>query len=218
VVSFNDIHDVVSHITSCRKYSLPPSIEYLDLYQEGMLAALKKVDGYDPSLSSLNTFLFRRVDGAMQDYLRVKDPTPRRGRKVLRKLYARQDEQSKTDGYDLPLSCHASPEDFKSLEYVNMLPLSLDEEPKGAVPGDGLLKEAIPCDGLIPGSDVDYNIKALHEGIRLLPEREKMVIQMYYFDDIILDEIGKLMGVSESRVSQLKTRACERLCKRMKAA
>lgn len=200
---------------------LPPSVQADDLIQAGMIGLLDAARNYDPSQgASFETYAGIRIRGAMLDEIRRSDWTPR---SVHRK--ARQVAQVMREIE------HAKGRDARDVEVAEALGISLDEyhqilqnaagcrmfsfdNPEG--PGedrDEDAREAVP--GPLEQLQNDAFRRALADAIAVLPERERLVMALYYDEELNLREIGEVLGVSESRVCQIHGQALIRLRARM---
>ncbi|HQN64439.1 MAG TPA: RNA polymerase sigma factor FliA [Methylophilus sp.] len=203
------------------KAKLPPSVEIDDLVQAGMMGLLDAVNKYeDTHGAQFETYAAQRIRGAMLDELRSADWLPRSARKNMRDVEAaiaaleqklgRQPSESEVakhlglsleDYYEMLEDCGGHQlvyyEDFHDGENSNEHFL------------DRFVKDdsGDPIRGLLEG---DFR-EALVDAIDSLPEREKILMGLYYEQELNLKEIGAVMNVSESRVCQLHSQAVARL-------
>lgn len=202
------------------KAKLPPSVELDDLVQAGMMGLLDAVNRYeDTHGAQFETYAVQRIRGAMLDELRSADWLPRSIRKNMRDVESaiRQLEQqlgrpptesevaknlelSITDYYDMLGDCSGHQlvyyEDFHESDSGEHF---LDRFQSG--------DDNDPIKGLLAGDFRDALIAAINS----LPEREKILMGLYYEQELNLKEIGAVMSVSESRVCQLHSQAIARL-------
>lgn len=195
---------------------LPASVQVDDLIQAGMLGLLDAARRYDPAQgAAFATFAEPRIRGAMFDEIRKGDWTPR---SVHRK--ARQVSEA-IHAVEIATGCEA-----RDAEVADHLGITLTEYHKtlGDLRGQKLLSldesnleeleaEQIPAPDDDPSERVnhEYLLKRLATAIDDLPERERLVLSLYYDEELHLKEIGAVLGVSESRVSQLHGQALARL-------
>jgi len=201
---------------------LPSSVVVDDLIQAGMLGLLEASKNYKAELgASFETYAGIRIRGSMLDELRRNDWAPksvhrktRELSEVVRQIEARtgrdaRDEEvademgiSLTDYYKIL-------QDASSARMFGFEELGVDEE---------ALENGIAARISGPLDDIqDDRFRArLVEAIASLPEREKMVVTLYYDSELNLREIGSVIGVSESRISQLLSQAMIRLRARLK--
>lgn len=201
---------------------LPSTVVLDDLVQSGMIGLLEAAAKYDPSKgASFETYAGIRIRGSIIDEVRRGDWTPRsvhrNGRRVSEAI---QQVETRT-GRDAPDAAVAKELGITIDEYHVLLKdsvdsrlFSLDEllDPKDDFPG-----EQVVAAGHGPNSKVEEQafIAALIKAIDNLPEREKLVLALYYDEELNLKEIGQVLGVSESRVSQIHSQAALRLRSRM---
>lgn len=201
---------------------LPASVQLDDLVQSGLIGLLEAARSYDASKgASFETYAGIRIRGAMIDEMRRGDWAPRsvhrNGRRIQEALqgFARRHGREATDaevagelGIDLD-EYHAMARDAAGSRLF-----SLDE----LTGGDGDRPE-LPVAADVPGPSDDVQHQLLREqlasAIAGLPERERLVLSLYYGDELNLKEIGLVLGVSESRVSQIHSQAALRLRARM---
>ncbi len=198
---------------------LPPSVQVEDLIQAGMIGLLEAAAHYDPTQgASFETYAGIRVRGAMLDEIRRSDWTPR---SVHRK--ARQVAEA------MRAIEHAKGRDARDVEVAEALGIGLEEYYRilqdaagcrifSLDDGDGRDEQAEPTGvGDDPAAAVEDEAfrAALAEAIASLPERERLVMSLYYDEELNLREIGEVLGVSESRVCQIHGQALVRLRARM---
>ena len=195
---------------------LPASIELDDLIQAGMVGLLEAMGRFDASQgASFATFASQRIRGAMIDELRSRDWLPRSVRRnarevdqVVRKLEqqlgrAAQDHEIAAE-LDMPVD-----EYYQLLSDTNCGHLLPYDElvAEGQEPEQDNAPFATPFADLLDQEQRQLLIDA----IEALPEREKLLMALYYQEELNLKEIGAVMGVTESRVSQLHSQAVSRL-------
>ncbi|WP_428603140.1 RNA polymerase sigma factor FliA [Sedimenticola sp.] len=200
---------------------LPPNVQADDLIQAGMIGLLEASRNYDPSQgASFETYAGIRIRGAMLDEIRRSDWTPRsvhrKARMVADAMRSIENEQGR-DARDVEV---AEILDMNLVQYHRILQdaagcriFSIEElQAVGELPYDGNDSESA---GLFDGMQKDAFKKALAEAIAGLPERERLVIALYYDEEMNLREIGQVLGVSESRVCQIHSQATLRLRARL---
>lgn len=203
---------------------LPASIQVDDLIQAGMLGLLDAARRYDAGQgASFTTFAEPRIRGAMLDEIRKGDWTPRsvhrRAREITAAIHAVETATGREarDGAiaeQLGMSLtdyHATLADLRGQKLLSLDQADPDEE--GEI-------QRVPAPGGDPAETVNREslLKSLAAAIDLLPEREKLVLSLYYDEELHLKEIGAVLGVSESRVCQLHSQALARLRARVAAA
>jgi RNA polymerase sigma factor for flagellar operon FliA len=210
------------------KAKLPANIEVDDLISSGTIGLLDAISRYEEmEQAQFETYAVQRIRGAMLDELRNSDWAPRSTRQNMKKIetaitllqqqLARQPLESEiAEKLKMPLT-----------EYQQILGESRghqliyfeDFHDKGAEGEDHFLDRFCaeisqdPLDGLI-----DQGFRgAVINAINALPEREKLMMGLYYEQELNLKEIGAVLGVTESRVSQLHSQAIARLRSNLKA-
>lgn len=201
---------------------LPPSVQVEDLIQAGMIGLLEAARKYDPGQgASFETYAGIRIRGAMMDEIRRSDWTPRSVHRktrqlaeVVREIEHREGREARDEEVVEALGCTME-------EYHRMLKdattsrvLSLEEifSPGEEREGGMLGQSDSPLDDLTR----EHFKLALAEAIGELPEREQLVLSLYYDEELNLREIGEILGVSESRVCQIHGQALVRLRARMR--
>ncbi len=203
---------------------LPASVHVDDLIQAGLLGLLDAAKNFDDTQGAqFETYAIQRIRGSILDELRQADWLPRNVRKNLRRIEAAINmleqrlgrmpkEQELADELQVPLDefqhmllesrgyqlLHY--EDFQESEDSDFFDVFMTENQVG------------PLDVL---EDQRFR-RALVQAISVLPEREKIVMGLYYEQEMNLKEIGEVLGVSESRVCQLHSQAVARLRSRLR--
>jgi RNA polymerase sigma factor for flagellar operon FliA len=214
--------DLVRRIAHHLAARLPASVEVDDLVQAGMLGLIEAARNFDSDQgASFETYASIRIRGAMIDEIRKGDWTPRSVHRRTREAAeaVRRIEQATgraASGAEVAQALGLSPEDYARLleDAVSGQVLSLDShiEDHGEV--------HVPAGpSYSPERDLQATEfrQALTEAIDQLPDREKMVLSLYYEQELNLREIGAVLGVSESRVCQIHGQAMVRLRARLGA-
>ena len=196
---------------------LPPSVLVEDLIQAGMIGLLEAQQNYDPTKgASFETFAGIRIRGAMLDDIRRGDWVPRSVYKNSRKISEAishlenelgrdPNDQEIAQYLDMPLEqYHQALNDVNCGRLVGISDLGVAED---TVANEESIGENTTFQGV-----VDDNFRAsLAEAIKTLPEREALVLSLYYDEELNLKEIGAVIGVSESRICQIHSQAMQRL-------
>lgn len=200
---------------------LPASVQVEDLMQAGMIGLLEASKKYDGSKgASFETYAGIRIRGAMLDEVRKGDWAPRSVHRNTRMVTdAIRAVEARTG------------RDAKDSEVAAELKLSLDEY--YGILGDTMGSRLFSFDDLMEGGEHGLEEsgshelepgrglederfrKALADAIANLPERERLVLSLYYDEELNLKEIGEVLGVSESRVCQLHSQCAARLRARL---
>lgn len=200
---------------------LPPSVQQDDLIQAGMIGLLEALRNYDASQgASFQTYARIRIRGAMLDEIRKNDWAPRSVHRKARMVAEVVRDIENRTGRDARDQEIAKGLDVSLEEYHRLLQEAsghrvfsyeeLDVESHG---GADSLSTGVqgPLEGL---QSEDFK-RSLAEAIAGLPERERLVMTLYYDEELNLREIGAILGVSESRVCQIHSQAVIRLQSRM---
>lgn len=194
---------------------LPASVELDDLIQAGTIGLLDALKRYDAAQgASFATFASQRIRGAMLDELRSRDWVPRSVRRNARALdeAMRRLEQRlgrPPEERELATVLGISLEEYRQLllDASGSQLVALDEMAQDEIDARSDAHLPSPFAELADGRDRERLIHA----IEALPEREKLLLALYYQEDLNLKEIGAVLGVSESRVCQLHSQAVARL-------
>lgn len=210
---------LVKRLAHHMKAKLPPSVEVDDLIQAGMIGLLDAISRYEETHGAqFETYAVLRIRGAMLDELRSSDWLPRSMRQNMRKIEAAMSKLQQQLGHAPSESEVAKSLKLSLADYQDMLSdggghqLVYYEDFHDSEGNDSFLDryavdDADPLRSLMDG---DFR-QAVIDAIDALPPREKILMGLYYEEELNLKEIGAVMGVSESRVSQLHTQAVARL-------
>lgn len=209
-------YPLVSRIAQHLHNSLPQSVDLGDLVSAGTLGLIGAVDTYDPGREAkFETFGSRRIRGAMLDDLRAMDWVPRLIRSRVRQVrQATEPLQAalgrKPTEQELADRMALSPAELRKCLQDAHVPesISLDHDFAEKDSGQGLVRE---IDLLKSDREEEPEAKAVRDDIRDFITREldgteRLVVLMYYCEQMTLKEIGGTLGVSESRVCQLLTK------------
>jgi RNA polymerase sigma factor for flagellar operon FliA len=202
---------------------LPASVLVDDLIQSGMIGLFEAANNFDNTKgASFETFAGIRIRGAMLDEMRRGDWTPRSVHKNSRMVSEAIKQLEAQFGRDVTDIEVAEKLDLSLNEYHQIL----SEVSTGKILGIddlGVSEDALnfedACHGDDPYQSIEHNAfkKGLSECISTLPEREALVLSLYYDEELNLREIGQVLDVSESRVSQVHSQAMHRLKARMQS-
>lgn len=212
---------MVKRIAYHLKSRLPAHIQLDDLIQAGMVGLLEAAKNYDAHQgASFETYSSIRIRGAMLDEMRKNDWTPRSVHRNSRRIAQAVQKIEGEKGRDAKDYEIAAALKLDLDEYNRMLQDSnghkiLSFEEIGL--GDDSVLEHIPNPqtGVLEDVQKDDMKTVIAKAIAHLPERERMVMALYYDEELNLREIGAVIGVSESRVSQIHSQAVIRLQSRL---
>jgi RNA polymerase sigma factor for flagellar operon FliA len=202
---------------------LPANIELDDLISSGVIGLMDAIEKYDASRDNkFKTYAEFRIRGAILDELRAQDWVPRSVRekaKMLERVYVKIEQTKGRQATDEEVCAELgiNQEEFHELlnqvRSVSLLSYddfsSLSKADKRFLQGMGENGSKAPT----PFSEINvaYIKRLISEAIHDLPEKQRLVLSLYYYEDLNLKEIGRVLDVTESRVSQLHTQAILRL-------
>ena len=196
---------LVKYVAGRLRTRLPESVEYADLVSDGIIGLMEAIERFDPGRGlSFQTFAVPRIRGAMVDALRALDWVPRSVRDKVRQV----EEAQRT----LETRLGRLPDDPEIAAELGISVRALREiYARVAVTGVATMEDLELADDLSAAAAEeieDEQAKAALLGVvGELPERDQVIIALYYFEGFTLAEIGRVLGVTESRVSQLHSRA-----------
>lgn len=183
---------------------LPAGVDAADLISEGVIGLMDAIEKFEPSRGHrFQTYAIPRIRGAIIDSLRAADWVPRGVRARVREVEEAQET--------LRARLGRFPEDWELAGELGVSPYELRElYSMISHTGVASLEELEAQDYVVHGGcdEVASDLReALALAVRALPARDQVVIALYYFEGFTLSEIGQVLQVTESRVSQLHTRA-----------
>jgi RNA polymerase sigma factor FliA len=201
---------------------VPPSLDREDLISAGVIGLIKAVDQFDASREvKFETYAIALIRGAILELLRGEDWAPRSVRdriKQLERTYAEVESRLGRPGTDEEVAealgvdvdqLHQTLSDVGQATVLSLDDLLFSSEPEGTLRlGDTLEDTTSDTSAQVEIRERKY---ALGIAIDRLPEREKLVLSLYYYEGLTFKEIGKILQVSESRVFQLHQQAMMRL-------
>jgi len=223
----NEFAPLIKYIASRIAIRLPPHIDLNDLINAGVIGLIDAIEKFDASKQiKFKTYAEFRIRGAILDELRSMDWVPRSVRQKARKVEdtiarleftlgrpARDEEVANEMNIDM--------DSFYRLlsETASVSLLSLDDlgEDDTDLSRRNLLEYIIQDERDWPSHKIRYAEVStmVAKAIQSLPEKERMVISLYYYDELTMKEIGHVMKFTESRVSQIHTKAVLRLRSKM---
>jgi len=214
---------LVKHVALKMLGRLPDHITYDELFSSGILGLMDAAEKYDESHGiPFEKYALIRIRGAMLDEIRSRDlmPRPLRSKaneleKTLCHLEQRlgrfPTDEEVSEALGMPLEQYYSLLD--ELKGLSLLPQSFAD-----IGNRGLHHEELSSDG----SELEKHVhlqeirEILTEMISKLPERERLILSLYYYEDLTMKEIGEILGYTESRISQLHTSILMKLRTRLK--
>ena len=206
------VHHVVGRLT----ISLAAGIEREDLHASGIMGLIRAAETWDAAKgASFKTFAYTAIRGSILDELRRLDPVTRSTRERIRRLDGVWRSLSAALGRsptrselceELQCTVEELDADLQSMHSANVL--SLDDSGEGEASGS--LSDMVAQEG----QQSPYEVAEQHEAISVvssaiasLPEQARRAVVLYYHEGLLLKDIGALLGVSESRVSQILSKA-----------
>ena len=222
---------LVKYVAGRLGSGLPAHVDEGDLVSYGLLGLIGAIERYEPDRDiKFETFAIARIRGAIIDELRALDWVPRsvraRAREIERAIGALEAKLGRAPSdEEIAGKIGISQDELnQSLTDISRSSIAALDELWTGGSGDGdqisLLDTIEDPTGTRPAEALDETEtrEALADAIARLPEREKLVVTLYYYEELTLREIGEVLGVTESRVSQLHTKAILRLKARLAGA
>jgi RNA polymerase sigma factor for flagellar operon FliA len=219
---------LVKYVAGRLGVGLPAHVDLSDLVSYGLLGLIRAIERFDPDRDvKFETYAITRIRGSILDELRALDWVPRsvraRARDIERAIAELEPKlgRAPTDeeiAGKLGLTQEELDESLTDISRSSIA--ALDELWVGhGSSGDqvALIDTIEDTHGAAPSAALDEaeRKQMIADAVSRLPEREQLVIKLYYFDELTLREIGEVIGVTESRVSQLHTKAILRLKARL---
>jgi len=223
----NEFAPLIKYIASRIAIRLPPHIDLNDLINAGVIGLIDAIEKFDAAKQiKFKTYAEFRIRGAILDELRSMDWVPRSVRQKARKVedaYAKLEYALGRPASDEEVAreLDIDMDSFHKLlsETASVSLLSLDDlgEDDSDLSKRNLLEFIIQDDKDWPSHKIRYAEVStmVAKSIQSLPEKERMVISLYYYDELTMKEIGHVLKFTESRVSQIHTKAILRLRSKM---
>ena len=210
---------LVKYVAGRVGVGLPPNIEQSDLVSYGIFGLIDAITKFDLAREiKFETYAITRIRGAIIDELRSIDWIPRSVRakaKSVERAYAELQTTLHRTPTEVEVAAHMeiSLSDlhtiFSQVSYVNVV--ALDELLGGGDKGEGVslgdTLEDTRAEDPVMAFETEETKQILADAINGLPEREKVVVTLYYYEGLTLAEIGKVLGVTESRICQMHSKA-----------
>lgn len=206
---------LIKYVVGRMAVSAPPGLDYEDLLSFGVFGLLDAVDRFDLSKGfSFQTFAVPRIRGAVLDELRKYDWISRTGREKLQRFNKAiervlQDKGGLHDNWvmqemGVDEKMYKEILELASRSYI----VSLDEVialEDGDVHLEGVLSD--DSDGIVSALENKDDVERIKAALSQLTEKEAQVVAFYYYEGLTLKEIGRILGVTESRISQIHGKA-----------
>ncbi len=230
-VKSQELHDeivkkylyLVKYVAGRVAIGLPPNVEFNDLVSYGILGLFDAINKYDVSQGNkFETYAVSRVRGSIMDELRKLDWAPRLLRKKAREIEKKCKELEEKNGRmatddEVARSLKISTDELSSIysDLNSTTFLSLDEVWQNDDGNKPISRLQTIEDSLITNQFTYVHQSEVRDllaaAIGELPEKEKLVVVLYYYENLTLREIGEILDVSESRVCQIHTKVITRL-------
>ena len=220
---------LIKYIATRLASRLPPQVSIDDLISCGIIGLIDAINKFDVSKNvQFKTYAEFRIKGAMLDELRALDWVPRSIRRKITDLEKTYSELEKKLGRPATDEETAKALDMDLEEFHKLL----DETKSVSFMDIDLLRQKSPEAGsasimdLLSGDDTDpftsLNLSQVRnltaQAIADLPEKEKLTVSLYYYEELTMKEIGEVLGYTESRISQMHSKAMLRLRVKLKKA
>ncbi|MFP5320494.1 MAG: RNA polymerase sigma factor WhiG [Acidimicrobiia bacterium] len=220
---------LVKYVAGRVAVGLPQNVDQADLVSYGLFGLIDAIDKFEPERGfKFETYAISRIKGNILDELRAIDWVPRSVRakaRQIEKAYAKLEAElhrAPTEdelATELDMTREQLQTSLSKISFVGVVALDefvgSSDRDAGATLGDTI---ASGDEGPVDLFEVQEMRALLGESINRLPEREKVVLTLYYYEGLTLAQIGEVLGVTESRVCQIHTKAILQLRSRMQAA
>jgi RNA polymerase sigma factor for flagellar operon FliA len=207
---------LVKYVAGRVRSGLPQNVDQSDLVSEGVIGLMDAIEKFQPERGlQFQTYAVPRIRGAIIDGLRASDWVPRSVRDKIREIERTQVAlenrfgRTATDeeiAAEMKISVSELRKIYGKVSYTSLA--SIDEL--------GGVEDLAPMSADV--LEDDETRTALLQAVKDLAERDRIIVALYYFEALTLSEIGQVLGVTESRVSQLHTRAALALRAKLTAA
>ncbi len=222
---------LVKYVAGRVSANLPQTVENADLISYGIFGLIDAIEKFEPERGiKFETYAIARIKGAIIDELRAMDWVPRsvraRARDIERAYIALESKLKRTPSdaevaEQMGITLRELQGVYTRLSYSSIVSFEELWAPSGDKDDKSSLVSTIPdntAEDPVALFETEEVRHTLTSAIEHLPERERTVIALYYYEGLTLKEIGQVLGVTESRVSQLHTKAVLRLRARLHAS
>jgi RNA polymerase sigma factor FliA len=218
---------LVKYVAGRVSVGLPQNIEQSDLVSYGIFGLIDAIDKFDTGRNiKFETYAIARIKGAIIDELRSIDWVPRSVRakaRAVEKAYSKLENELHRTPTDAELAVELNMTEnelhnvFNQISFVGLVALDEMLSVGGERGESATLGETLPDkgEGPVAAYEVEEMKQLLADAINRMPEREKIVLTLYYYEGLTLAEIGEVLGVTESRVCQIHTKAVLQLRSKM---
>ena len=219
---------LIRYIVNRIAVRLPSHIDLDDLHNTGVIGLMDAIDKYDPSKNcKFKTYAEFRIKGAILDQLRSLDWVPRSIRQKSRRLeqaYAEVEQRKGRQATEAEIaeSLGIEMEEFhfllnqvRGISMVNLDELRSSGDSDQPMYGD--IFEDVKAENPFASLKTRELRQAVADCIGNLPEKERLVVSLYYYEDLNMKEIGNVLGITESRVCQIHTKAVGRLRSKLRS-
>jgi RNA polymerase sigma factor FliA len=220
---------LVKYVASRVASGLPQSVDQADLVSYGIFGLIDAIEKFDLERGyKFETYAMARIKGAILDELRSIDWVPRSVRakaRTMERAFSKLESELHRAPTDAEVAAEMGISDDQFQQLLSRLSIAgvaaLDEVMGTAERGETTtLADTIPDreDGPVAALERSETRRMVAEIVTNLPEREKTVLSLYYYENLTLAEIGRILGVTESRVCQIHTKAVVHVRARLAAA
>jgi RNA polymerase sigma factor for flagellar operon FliA len=220
---------LIRYIVNRIAVRLPSHIDLDDLHNTGVIGLMDAIEKYDPEKNcKFKTYAEFRIKGAILDQLRSLDWVPRSVRQKSRKLekaygeveqrlgrQANEDEVADSLGLQIE-KFHELLNQVRGISLVNLEEIRSTTAEGERTGGYADIVEDVNSENPLATLKVSETKHIIGDTIAVLPEKERLVVSFYYYEDLNMKEIGSILGITESRVCQIHTKAMLRLRGKLK--
>jgi len=221
---------LIRYIVNRIAVRLPSHIDLEDLHNTGVIGLMDAIEKYDPEKNcKFKTYAEFRIKGAILDQLRSLDWVPRSVRQKGRKLErayqdmeqrlgrsANDDEVADSLGIQID-KFHELLNQVRGISLVNLEEIRSRDADGERTGGYTDIIEDVQAENPLASVKLTEMKRVVADTISSLPQKERLVVSLYYYEDLNMKEIGNILGITESRVCQIHTKSMLRLRSRLKA-